>query len=224
MRESLAKLVKSVRDRGALATTRLLGEALRSKVRRRYRYWQEWRFDRSHAIRTRGLVRGVGNEHSLQYQPLFSPTVFYEALRHVETKERTFIDLGCGRGKVLYLARDMGFSRIIGVEIDSRLCADARRNAPWAEVVEEDAARYRFPAPPLVVYMYNPFDATVLQQVLEALPDGEVTVIYQTPQFHPQVAAMLSVIASDPSPQGWVVARLALSNRQPIHEIDQGAS
>lgn len=201
------RIARSVRTRGFLATTTLIAQGVRSRLRRMYRYWREWRFDRRHGIHTRGLVRGIGDEHSIQYQALYSEAAFFEAMRHLETSGRTFIDLGCGRGKVLYLARDLGFRRIIGVEIDARLCAEARRNAPWAEVVHANAARYDFPSPPLIVYMYNPFDAVVLRQVLRRLQQEEVHIVYQTPQFRGSVEELLEVVAEDESPQGWIIAR-----------------
>jgi predicted RNA methylase len=40
----------------------------------------------------------------------------------------TFIDLGCGTGRTLLLAADHGYGRVIGVELDPALAADAEHH------------------------------------------------------------------------------------------------
>lgn len=74
----------------------------------------------------------------------------------------TFIDLGCGKGRVLLVASHYGFCRVIGVEFARELVEAARRNLQvsgigGAEVICEDAANFRFPGGNLVVYLFNPF-------------------------------------------------------------------
>lgn len=93
--------------------------------------------------------------------------------------EFTFIDLGCGKGRVLMLASEMSFARIIGVEYSKELCATAEANHaalrradlsyPVWELLNMDAGGYEFPSSPLVVYMWNPFDAEVMERVVARL-------------------------------------------------------
>jgi SAM-dependent methyltransferase len=195
--QAIARGRDAVRKHGLAQVPRLALGRVVSFARRRHRYFQEWRFDRRHNIHTRGIVRGVGNEHSVQYQPLHSEQDFEMALRHVDCAGRVFVDVGCGRGRVLYLARDRGFARVVGVDIDESLAMDAQRNAPYAEVVVEDAVTYQFPAPPLLVYFNNPFDGMVLRRVFENLPSGDVTIIYHSPWHREAVDGMFPVIAED---------------------------
>ena len=39
-----------------------------------------------------------------------------------------FVDFGCGKGRVLFLAARYRFARIIGVELSERMAEQARRN------------------------------------------------------------------------------------------------
>jgi SAM-dependent methyltransferase len=43
-------------------------------------------------------------------------------------REGTFVDLGSGKGKALLIAGMLAYRRVVGVEIDSELAGEARRN------------------------------------------------------------------------------------------------
>lgn len=43
-------------------------------------------------------------------------------------KSYTFVDIGCGRGRVLWLAKTFGFAKVTGIEIDEELALAAKRN------------------------------------------------------------------------------------------------
>jgi len=91
----------------------------------------------------------------------------------------TFIDLGCGKGRVLLMASDYPFKRIIGVEFMPDLHRSAQKNivgysndrqqCQQMETVCMDARDFQFPSGPLVVYLFNPFFEATFAQVLENL-------------------------------------------------------
>lgn len=96
----------------------------------------------------------------------------------------TFIDIGSGKGRALILAARHSFKKIIGVEFAKELHLAAQANAKdfnsritnlWM-----DATKYNFPAGPLVIYLYNPFGAFIMDQVAEraSLATGPVFVMY----------------------------------------------
>jgi SAM-dependent methyltransferase len=106
----------------------------------------------------------------------------------------TFVDLGAGMGRALFAAGRFPFRQIAGVEISPALVAVARDNLAAfprdglvcrdLRIVRGDATAFRFPRGDLVVYLYNPFDATVLARVLENLersPRANLALIYHTP-------------------------------------------
>ena len=91
----------------------------------------------------------------------------------------TFIDLGCGKGRVLLMASDYPFQKIVGVEFMPDLVGAAQKNIAGyssdrqqcrqIETACLDARDFQFPAKPLVVYLFNPFSESTFAQVLENL-------------------------------------------------------
>jgi hypothetical protein len=114
----------------------------------------------------------------------------------------TFVDLGSGMGRVVLIAAQYPFRKVVGVELSSELnriagenlsrLGDARR-AEAVDLIRLDARDYELPVGNLVVYMFNPFQAHVMQVVLENLrrrfdlQDAELYIIY----FNPVQAPLL---------------------------------
>lgn len=134
---------------------------------------RELHFDRLHGVETEGLVPrwkmgdvGPNLCHAVQYLPT-KPKKFWAMLDSlpIDCSEFTFVDIGCGKGRVLLLAAEYPFRRIIGVEFVPELCEIARRNlGDKAEVLCMDATAYQFPLEPLVIYLCNPFDGELMQR------------------------------------------------------------
>lgn len=90
---------------------------------------------------------------------------------------RTFIDLGSGKGRALLLASRYPFAKVIGVEFARELVEEARRNAanfPAAEQkctdvesVHGDAITYELPPTDTVLFLYNPFNAKIMEGVAQ---------------------------------------------------------
>ena len=91
-----------------------------------------------------------------------------------------FVDLGCGKGRTLFVAAQHGFRPVIGVELNPRLAEIARSNVrAFAEAAPSqqcavgvfcgDAVTYEFPPTPTVVFLFNPFGADTLRGVLANL-------------------------------------------------------
>jgi SAM-dependent methyltransferase len=114
----------------------------------------------------------------------------------------SFVDLGCGKGRVLLMAGVLPFARVVGVEYSPRLAGIARDNlqryrgprAAEAISVEIcDAICFEYPPGDLVVFMYHPFDEVIMRQVVQALVGltqlrrQRVLVLY----FKPVYAAVL---------------------------------
>lgn len=94
-------------------------------------------------------------------------------------QEFTFIDLGSGKGRVLLMASEYPFKRIIGVEFMPELHRAAQKNIAGysngrqqcrhIESVCMDARDFQFPPGPLVVYLFNSFSESTFAQVLKNL-------------------------------------------------------
>lgn len=118
-------------------------------------------------------------EHAGIYQGV-SPKRFAElvAALPLDPAQTTFIDHGSGKGKALLLAADHGFRRVIGVEFapdlaelgarNARAYAAARPGAPPIESICADSGSWELPAEPTLLFLYNPFDAVVMERVVAA--------------------------------------------------------
>jgi hypothetical protein len=109
----------------------------------------------------------------------------------------TFVDMGSGKGRVLLIAAEFSFRRIIGVEFALGLDAIAHKNVETyrnpkqqcanIQPVLMDATQYDFPPEPLVVYFYNPFEKPALELVIRNLDRSiaeyprDVIVVYWNP-------------------------------------------
>ena len=112
-RHPMSKILASLRREGISVTARKVVSAAR----------EPW-FDLVHRTDTRGRievatldVRGPNVEHACGYEP----TGHHELkalLRRLDLFDDggVFVDFGCGKGRVLLLATDYPFDRIVGVE------------------------------------------------------------------------------------------------------------
>ncbi len=162
------------------------------------------RFDADHGVVTEALLFlgdldpeaiGASIEHATHYEP--TPVGDLERLlEHVTfpIESATFVDVGAGMGRAVFAAARYPFRQVVGLEISPALVAVARDNlAAFAtgdlrcrdiRLVRGDAATFRFPKGDLVVYLYNPFDATLLARVIATLAREKRTnlaVLYHTP-------------------------------------------
>jgi SAM-dependent methyltransferase len=100
----------------------------------------------------------------------------------VQCKDYTFIDVGCGKGRVLLIASEFPFRRIIGLEFAPSLAEIAKRNlrsyrsrrqrCSNIEVVTGDALEYELPPEPQVLYFYSPFAPNILDQIVQRTEDS----------------------------------------------------
>jgi SAM-dependent methyltransferase len=108
--------------------------------------------------------------------------------------EFTFVDLGAGMGRALLLAADFPFRAVVGVELNPTLARIGRRNmALWRaakrarapmRMLCRDAAEFKLPDGPCVVFLFNPFGAPVLRRLLTAWTrslagrEGQLDILY----------------------------------------------
>ena len=103
------------------------------------------------------------------------PDEFERAIRAVDIPldSATFLDLGAGKGRALLLAARHPFARVVGVEFARELYERAAENIVRAgekqrvSITHDDATEVEFPEGPLVIFMFNPFDAPVVRRVAQ---------------------------------------------------------
>lgn len=141
-------------------------------------------FDLRHGTDTGGRIPvehlDVRADGATAYQSV-SARHFHSAMQAIDfPPDSVFIDFGAGKGKSLLLASDYeNISGLIGVEMSPLLCAAARLNiAHWQQAkaqsknftaLNEDARAYKFLGDENLIFLYNPFDASVLEVVMDNL-------------------------------------------------------
>jgi cyclopropane fatty-acyl-phospholipid synthase-like methyltransferase len=105
-----------------------------------------------------------------------------------------FVDIGCGKGRVLCCAARLELTRVIGVEISQQLCTIARGNAASMRGQRTRIEVHTTPAQHFdysrasVLFLFNPFLADTLSQVLAKvradLAGRPVRIAYAVPTFH----------------------------------------
>jgi predicted RNA methylase len=165
--------------------------------------WHEWKGERLYGGQTTGIyslkkdVPEIDRLHASVYQPVN----FYTALRLMSTlddadKKGSLLDAGCGLGRLFFLAGAMGFRSAYGIDISPLLCHLAIAQADAAEqryqhitisVECVNATYFEIPDDVSVIFMFNPFDATImkahLKQVMRSLKRRPRTlkVLYANP-------------------------------------------
>ncbi len=126
----------------------------------------------------------------------------------------TFVDLGCGKGKVLLSALALPFNRIVGVEFSPLLCRIAEENIASARLVRRscsaiqviccDAVEYPIPEEPTIFFFYNPFSYEVMEIVLgnivcahDRAPCLRYLILYAASSSMPKIIEFFQRVSGD---------------------------
>jgi len=161
-------------------------------------------YDRDHGTDTSGIVPvselGVGAAE-LEGANCYGgsqPSVLRTVLSTLPALETcAFVDLGCGKGRPLFVAAEFPFREIVGVELSPLLAGVAERNAAIVrernpgrvpvQIVTGDATAYRFPHGDIVLMLYNPFGQALIEKVVANVESALATqsrrfyVVYYNP-------------------------------------------
>jgi len=165
-------------------------------------------FDAEFGTDTGGLItaeelydsRHRANIHNTGFYAT-APSLFQQAFARmqIDFERFTFVDLGAGKGRIILLASNLPFQRVLGVEFIPELQAIATKNISVyqpatrrcqdVECILSDVRDFVFPAGPLVIFMWHPFVGPVFEQVMAHLDESlqrdprEVYLVYLKPEF-----------------------------------------
>ena len=165
---------RSLRERGLRRTLTVLGN-----------FFDNWWFDIRHGTNTAPVVEpecldvdSSNRRHSNEYRASKARPLRKLLESCQFPPESTFVDFGCGKGKVLVIAAEIGFKNVVGIEFSSQLCAVARSNiakvlgevpSSTIDIVHGDVVQYEFSGRENVLYFYNPFHRAVMEQVMHSV-------------------------------------------------------
>lgn len=96
-------------------------------------------------------------------------------------ENRSFTDLGCGKGRAMAVAAHYGFTTIRGIDFAAEVCKSAEENmrkvtklfpSVQYEVICDNVADYIIHPDESVFFMFNPFDDTTIRSFLEKVEDS----------------------------------------------------
>ncbi len=118
----------------------------------------------------------------------------YESARVVEVRrtlrqiqwllppDARLVDLGCGKGRILMIAAECGYSGATGVEFAAELCEIGKKNlgefckrthfATDLKIVHGDVVKYEIGPRDMLFTLFNPFDESVTAQVAGRLVES----------------------------------------------------
>ncbi|MDQ2832552.1 MAG: class I SAM-dependent methyltransferase [Acidobacteriota bacterium] len=178
-------------------------------------FFEDQWFDLSRNVRTSGNVSlqtaGVARDQhpdSEFYQPA-RPAHIRQALHEIPVQnvsDYSYIDLGSGKGRTLFIAAELPFRQITGVEFSRMLhdqtCENIRRfrhrkqGSSNIASLHRNAKDFVFPENRLVLYLFNPFGSETMQHVLNNLEASlkrnprHVVILLLWPRCSDQVAAI----------------------------------
>jgi len=155
----------------------------------------EWHYERKYGIQTSGFKTSDSKQHH-HYQAA-SYTVLNLILQALPNKSRdyAFYDIGCGKGRVLFMASQLGHKNLYGIELDKVLLEDAKKNLQplllknvntRLQLIQKNVLEYRFEDQPSVYFLFNPFNAEVMEGFIENVLNTnkhECYMIYMNPLF-----------------------------------------
>jgi SAM-dependent methyltransferase len=137
--------------------------------------------------------------HATMYMPLnyfILDKLMKQVVKYPNNK--TFLDIGCGKGRAISVAACYDFEKITGVDFSKELCDDAVNNTnrlkqkfPSAtfNIINEDAFDFEIPDDVTTIFLFNPFDKVITYGVLQNIMNSykrnprTIRVLYANPQY-----------------------------------------
>lgn len=143
-------------------------------------------------IKTEDIVEleelGINPTLGVRYQPT-SYTTLRRVLKIAKNKGfDTIVDIGVGNGRSLVVANEVGFSNLFGVDISSKLIRNSKLNFDKLHINAHldicDVSKYELPNGDLAIFLFNPFGAEKISELIEKLVSREnkYLVIYHNPK------------------------------------------
>lgn len=113
--------------------------------------------------------------------------------------EKSFMDIGCGKGQILLMAVMSGMVKVRGIEWNSQIAEICRNNMSTlhidADIISGDATEYKDIDEYSIFFLYNPFGEKAVQKVVRNILESrerrsrDIFLVYGNPFYHKTVIA-----------------------------------
>ena len=173
--------LRSVFLRGFINTLRLISS--------------EIKWEKKFNIHTNTIKKSSSKEF-FHYQGA-SYLVLLNILKEVyeHTKGFTFVDIGSGKGRAVFIAEYIGYNDLTGVELDELLVNlslenlktySFRREGSKIRFIHANALALNYENKPTVYFLFNPFNEEVLTKALDKIvcaTKSETWLVYMNPLY-----------------------------------------
>lgn len=152
-------------------------------------------YEKKFRIKTASIKKSNSKEY-FHYQGagyLVLLRIFSEIMK--ETKEYSFVDIGCGKGRAVFVAEYSGYNKLYGIELDEELVKEAvnnkglypfKRKESDINFIHANALEYTYKNEPTVYFLFNPFNENVLNKVVDRISNSstsEAWFVYMNPLY-----------------------------------------
>lgn len=118
--------------------------------------------------------KGIDISHATIYMPASYDVLEIVFKEMQKTGIANITDLGCGKGRPLCVAAHYGFKQLTGLDISKEFCEASKRNLKITKtlvpdinytIINNDAFFYEIPTKTDCLFLFNPFDDVILEQV-----------------------------------------------------------
>jgi SAM-dependent methyltransferase len=222
-RSRLARAARYVQQHGLNRVVDLVRKhgwaGVRDFMYRNVRYliadWHARVYDAIHHLDTAGEIPAeymatVGESQQYGHQFIStSPRSFRQFMKLLpHPAGYAFVDIGSGKGRMLFLAAQYPFKEVIGVEYAPDLVKISdnnihnfrgRTNCSNISSICADATQYTLPDAPLMIYLFNPFDIEIFEKVMANIAASHASnprpmfIVYVSPKIEmlPKVEAVV---------------------------------
>jgi len=155
----------------------------------------EGKYERFFKISTAAFKHSYSKEN-FHYQGASYLVLFriFKVLKEI-APHSAFVDIGCGKGRVIFVAEHQGYNTLIGIELDKDLVDVAQQNLidyPFKRTESEikftniNALDFNYENKHTIYFLFNPFNETVLTKVLSRIIEkshSETIIVYMNPIY-----------------------------------------
>jgi SAM-dependent methyltransferase len=178
----------SLKNRGVFFTFRLM--------------YNEWKWEKKLGISTLQIENPSFGERTQEFHHYQGASYFVMremfARLPAETKRGAFLDIGCGKGRVMIVAAMNGFKKVSGLDLSSSLLRQAKCNTEKCRLnlsatdfvfIEHNAEEFNLPDDVTLVFLFNPFGEAVMEKVVKCCNNSlsvkprQLFVLYLNPKY-----------------------------------------
>ncbi len=148
--------------------------------------------DLKRKVKTQKIIEldelGIDKSKGVRYEAI-SYKKLKKILSYAKKKQfDNFLDIGCGLGRPLIVANQVGFKNLYGVDISDKLIKKCQINLDIKKIEADlsctDVNSYELPRGKLCIFLFNPFGEERVKKIVKKFSEreNETLILYHNPK------------------------------------------